>query len=235
MKEQKRRSLLQVFVLLAMLLAMLLSPILGLGAPVMADARPDPNTGKCVFKIADQRVGLASSAAGNAENFMVAHTSTEASPLCTVNAGIAFRLYNLYEAVFFPDGSGQARFSLEVFHRTPEGDILIASQQKTELGMGPRRAVGTVSAPVVLHEPGLYRLAIVATALSDPSSGPEARDQDEIVVWVLVRDNGHVTSTPTPTPTPAITCTPTAEAKAAPGQTDCARARAGQRQIARAG
>jgi len=196
MKIRVRRTLLLLLVLLSMLASSLL------GTAALAEETLMPESGRCVFKIADQRVGLASSAQGNAENYMVVHASTESTPLCTVDGGVSFRLYNLYEAVFFPGGSGQARFTLEVFHRTTGGDVLIASQTKTELGFGPRRAVGAVSVPVVLTEPGLYRLAIVATALSDPSSGPEARDRDEIVVWVLVRDNGRPTRTPTPTRTP---------------------------------
>ena len=215
MKIRMRRMLQLMLVLLSMLASSLL------GTAVLAEETLMPESSRCVFKIADQRVGLASSAHGNAENFLVVHTSSESSPLCTVNRGVSFRFYNLYEAVFFPSGSGQALFTLEVFHRTTGGDVLIASQSKTEMGFGPQRATGSVWVPVVLTEPGLYRLAIVATAQSDPSGGPEARDRDEIVVWVLVRDIGDPTRTPTPTPTPPapVEVRPVAPVTRDPGST----------------
>lgn len=211
MKIRVRRLLLLMWVLLSMLSSSVL------GTAALAEETLMPGSSRCVFKMADQRVGLASSVHGNAENFMVVHTSTESSPLCTVDGGVSFRLYNLYEAVFFPGGSGQARFTLEVFDRTTGGDVLIASQSKTELGFGPQRATGSVWVPVVLTEPGLYRLAIVATALSDPSGGPEARDRDEIVVWVLVRDNRGPTRTPTRTPPAPVEVRPVEPVTGDPG------------------
>ena len=177
-------------VTMLVMLALLLTSLLGVqaGEPDRADPGPHPLP-VAVFKVADQRVGLASTSEGNAENFVVPYDTTVELPLVTVRPGFNFRLYTLYEAVFFPTAGGQALFELAIYHRTPQGDVLLTSDQTVELGSGPRCKTGSLSTHVRLNDPGLYLLAIVMRSTANPVAGGEVLDEDEIVVWVLVQDD----------------------------------------------
>jgi hypothetical protein len=180
---------------LLIVLVMLLTATLSVQAQEAPLAAFTPTPVRAI-KVADQRVGLATSAAGNAENFMASYTSAADHPLATLPPGMSLRLYTLYEAVFFPTAAGQARLGLAVYRRTPQGDILLKSEQTSEVGSGPRRKVGSLGAQVRLTEPGLYQLAIVARATADPAAGREVTDQDELVIWVLVQGSDAVTPEP---------------------------------------
>ena len=171
---------------------------------IQAESKDGLLAGLPCFKVADPRVGIASRTEANADNLMIGCGRTVEDPLARIERGRRFRLSTSYEAVFFPTAAGSARFELEVYRLRTNGErVLIGSDQTMITGTGPRRTRGSLNVYVALHDPGIYRLAIVSRSTAHASGGSPIVDEDEIIVYVIVPGDPSGVEPESVTPMPA--------------------------------